>query len=246
MGDSQQTSSSSTTPTNPAVTATTSKLLGGIDSAYDKGPSVWNSSLYGGQGALTTRGLSDLTGTANNPAYSGGVQGAIDSFGKTASGANLGVNDPGYAAIRRNLTDDVLTSTNSSFNNSGLFGSDTNQEQAAEGLGNALGALDYQQYNDSQDRQVQAAGMLPGLYQASQQPASTMLSAGAIQDADRQASLQGQYELDTRKNNAQTDMLAKLSSILAGNAAAGGSTTTTSTPTTPWWQSAIGLGLGAL
>lgn len=243
MGGSQ-TSTSTTKPANASITKTTNNLLGGIDAAWAKGPSVFNESLYAGLGDTTKNGLQSLMGSANNPAYSSGVQGAIDSFGRTASGANLGMNDPGYATIRNKLSNDVLTSTNNSFNNSGLFGSDNNQKQAASGLADSLGALDYQQYNDSQDRQVQAAGLLPGLYQASQQPASTMLSAGAIQDADAQATLQGRYDLSTRQGNAQTDLLAKLSSILNGTASTAGSTTTTSQPSTPWWQSALGLAVG--
>lgn len=243
MGGSQ-TSTSTTKPANASITKTTNNLLGGIDAAWAKGPSVFNEGLYAGLGDTTKNGLQSLMGSANNPAYSSGVQGAIDSFGRTASGANLGMNDPGYATIRNKLSNDVLTSTNNSFNNSGLFGSDNNQKQAASGLADSLGALDYQQYNDSQDRQVQAAGLLPGLYQASQQPASTMLSAGAIQDADAQATLQGRYDLSTRQGNAQTDLLAKLSSILNGTASTAGSTTTTSQPSTPWWQSALGLAVG--
>jgi hypothetical protein len=244
MGSSQK-STSTTTSANPNITDTTNKLLGGIDSAWAKGPSVFNESLYAGLGDTTKNGISQMIGSANNPAYANGVQGAISSFGKTASGANLGVNDPGYSTIRNKLSNDVLTSTNGSFNNSGLFGSDNNQKQAASGLADSLGALDYQQYNDSQDRQVQAAGLLPGLYQASQAPASTMLSAGAIQDADRQAALQGRYDLSTRQGNAQTDLLAKLSSILAGNAASAGTTKTETKPSTPWWQTVGQLAVGA-
>lgn len=246
MGDSNQTSTSSTASSNPNVTNTTNKLLGGIDAAWAKGPSTFNESLYGGLGGTTNQGLQQLIGSANNPAYSQGVQGAIQSFGDTAAGKNIGVNAPGYQTVRNKLSNDVLTSTNNSFNNSGLFGSDNNQGAAASGLADSLGALDMGQYNAGLDRQVQAAGMLPGLYQASQQPASTLLSAGAIQDADKQAALQGRFDLSQRQGNAQTDLLAKLSSILAGNAQASGSTTTSTTPSTPWWQSAIGIGLGAL
>lgn len=244
-GDTQQ-STSSTAPTNPAVTATTNNLLGGINTAWAKGPSTFNESLYAGTGGVTQQGLSGSYAAAKNPAFASSVNGAIDSFGKTASGANLGINDPGYATIRNKLSNDVLTSTNSSFNNSGLFGSDNNQKQSAEGLGNALGALDYQQYNDSQDRQVQAAGMLPDLYDAAQKPSQTLLGVGAMQDADAQAALQGRYDLSQRQGNAQTDLLAKLSSILAGNAQASGSTTTTSQPSKPWWESALGIGVGLL
>lgn len=246
MGGKTNTSTTSTAPANANVTATTNNLLSGIDAAWAKGPSVFNQSLYAGTGDATNKGIASVLNHANNSDYMGGITGAINSFGDTASGLNLGQNDPGYATLRNKLSNDVLTSTNGAFNNSGLFGSDTNQKAAASGLADSLGALDYQQYNDSLDRQTQAAGMLPGLYDALMKPASSQLQAGALQDADRQAALQGQYDLSQRQGNAQTDLLAKLSSILAGNAAVSGSTTTQSTPSTPWWQSAIGLGLGLL
>lgn len=246
MGGSTSKSTSTTAPANANITSTTNKLLGGIDAAWAKGPTTFNENLYAGQGDATKQGIAGLIGGANNSAFTGGVEGALDSFGRTASGANLGVNDPGYETIRKKLSNDVLTSTNSSFNNSGLFGSDNNQYSAATGLADSLGALDYQQYNDSQDRQVQAAGMLPGLYEASQMPATTMLSAGALQDADKQATLQGRYDQTMRQGNAQTDLLAKLSAILAGNASSAGSTTTNTQPSTPWWQTALALGVGAL
>lgn len=213
MGGSTNKSTSSTSP-GTSVTNTTNKLLGGIDAAWAKGPTPFNESLYAGLGGTTKSGLASM----------------INSATPVANGANIGVQDPGYASIRKNLSNDVLTSTNGAFNNSGLFGSDNNQQQAAEGLGNALGSLDYGQYKDSLDRQTQAQ--------------STLLSAGAIQDADKQAALQGRYDLSQRQGNAKTDLLARLSSILSGTAGNAGSTTTTSTPSTPWWQSALGAAIG--
>lgn len=243
MGDSQ-TSTSTTRPLNAHVTSTANNLLGGIDAAWARGPSTFNESLYTGTGATTNRGVQSLIASANNPAYSNGVQGAISSFGDTAAGRNIGVQAPGYQQVRSDLSNNIRTTNNSDFNNSGLFGSDNNQESTARGLTSGLGALDMQQYNNGLDRQVQAAGLLPGLYQASQQPASTLLTAGAIQDADAQARQQGRYDLSTRQGNAQTDLLGRLSSIFNGTSGAGGSQTTSSTPSTPWWQSLIGLGVG--
>jgi hypothetical protein len=51
-----------------------------------------------------------------------------------------------------------------------------------------------------------------------------------LQDADAQAALQGESDLALRQFNAPTDFLAKLSSILAGNAASGGTSSSTTTP----------------
>lgn len=245
MGASTQTSTSSSTsgPTNPDVQATTSKLAKGINTAYDAGLKVNPVSLYGGVGDTTKQSWQTALNAANNPAYASGINGAIDSYGRTASGANLGQNDPGYATLRSKLQNDVLTGTNSSFNNSGLFGSDNNQYAANKGLGDALGALDYQQYSNSLDRQTQAAQMLPQLFAAGQQPAAVSGSVGAAKDADTQAALLGQNDLFRRTNDAPLDLLSRLTSTAAGNAATSGTSTTSSntTPATPWWQGALGL-----
>lgn len=279
MGSSQNTSTSTTRPLNAHVSSTANNLLGGIDAAWARGPSTFNESLYTGLGNTTNRGLTSLIGSANNPTYSNGVQGAIgynaglangsgpslteSTLMRTAQGGNFGTNDPGYATLRNKLSNDVLTSTNGSFNNSGLFGSDNNQKQAASGLADSLGGLDYQNYQSDVARQQQALSAiegtrqqgvnnaftaqsaLPGLYQASQQPASTLLTAGAIQDADAQARQQGRYDLSTRQGNAQTDLLGRLSSIFNGTSGSGGSQTTSSTPGTPWWQTVGQLAVGA-
>lgn len=235
MGGSN-TTTTSTKPADPAVTATLDKLLGGVNTAYDKGPSVFNQSLYGGVGPTTSNAWSSALNAASNPDYASGANGAIANYAGVAAGNALGQNDPGYAALRAKLSNDVLTSTNSSFNNSGLFGSDTNQQAAASGLANSLGGLDYQQYQDSLTRQNNAAAMLPQLYQASQLPASTMGAIGSAQDADTQAALSGQNDLFNRQNNADTDLLTKLSSVFGGVAPIGGSDTVQTAPATPWWQ----------
>lgn len=224
-------SSTNTTTTrsgSKAVNATVDKLAAGLGASYTPGQS-----LYQAPSANTTQGWQASLNAANNPAFSRGLAGAMTSFGNRAAGNELGSQDPGYATLRAKLENDVLRSTNTSFNQSGLFGSDSNQKAAASGLADSLGALDYKQYGDSLDRQSSAAAMLPQLFSAGQLPASIQQSVGAAQDADAAAKAAG-----------PTDYLAKLSSILAGQSGAAG--TTTSQPTTPLWQTLLGLGISAL
>lgn len=224
-------SSTNTTTTrsgSKAVNATVDKLAAGLGAEYTPGKS-----LYQSPSLNTTQGWAASLNAANNPAYSQGLAGAMSIFGNRAAGGELGMNDPGYAAMRAKLEDDVLRSTNTAFNASGMFGSDSNQKALAGGLADSLGALDYQQYQNSLDRQSSAAAMLPQLFSAGQLPASIQQSIGAAQDADAAARAAG-----------PTDYLAKLSSIMAGQAGAAG--TTTSQPTTPLWQTLLGLGISAL
>lgn len=224
---------SSSTPANPNVTNTLNQLLTGVQGSLAKG------STFTGAGPTTQTSWIDALNQANDPTYQSGVQGALQSQAGVAAGNDLGQNDPGYAALRNTLSNNVLTSTNAAFNNSGLFGSDNNQTAAAQGLTQGLGGLDYQQYQDSLARQNNAISQLPGLYQASLAPSATQAAVGSAQDVNTQGAA-----------NGQNSLLAQLSSILGGIGGLGGTNTTGTatqqTPTTPLWQSLLGLGIQAL
>lgn len=230
MGSSTQTSTSTSGPSNKDLNATVSKLSKGLAAEYTPGKS-----LYQAPGANTTGGWAASLQAASDPNFSNGLAGALQSYGNRAAGNEIGINDPGYKAIRDQLQSDITSTANSSFNNSGLFGSDSNQRGLAQGLASGLGGLDYQQYNDSLSRQAEAANMLPGLFSAGQLPASIQQSVGASQDANAAAQAAG-----------PTDYLAKLTGILNGTASASGTTTTNSTPTAPLWQTLLSLGISAL
>lgn len=230
MGSSTQKSTTTSGPSNPDLNATVSKLSKGLAAEYTPGKS-----LYQAPGANTTGGWGSSLAAAANPAFAGGLAGAMQSYGNRAAGGELGLEAPGYRAVRDQLQSDITAGVNSSFNNSGLFGSDSNQRGLAQGLAGGLGALDMQQYNNSLDRQSEAANLLPSLFAANQLPSSIMQSVGASQDADAAAKAAG-----------PTDYLARLTGILNGTAGASGTTTTTSQPTAPLWQTLLGLGVKAL
>lgn len=208
------TGSTQSKSSSAAVNKAVDTLARGVSAAYSPGKS-----LYQNPSANTTGGWAASLAAANNPDYAGGLAGAIGSYGNRAAGNEIGVNAPGYAALRNKLQSDVTSGVNSSFNNSGLFGSDSNVRGLTEGLTSSLGGLDYQQYNDSLSRQAEAANILPTLFQGAQLPAGIQQSIGAAQDADAAAKAAG-----------PTDYLAKLTSILSGNAASAGTTTNSQTP----------------
>jgi hypothetical protein len=220
------TGSSQSKSSSAAVNKAVDTLAGGVSAAYSPGKS-----LYQAPSAATTGGWQASLNAANDPAYSGGLDGAMTSYGNRAAGNEIGVNAPGYAAIRNKLQSDVTSGVNSSFNNSGLFGSDSNVRGLTEGLTSSLGGLDYQQYNDSLSRQAEAANILPTLFQGAQLPAGIQQSVGAAQDMDAAAKAAG-----------PTDYLGKLTSILAGNAASAGTTTNSQTPL---WKLILGAGATA-
>lgn len=217
------TGSTQSKSSSAAVNKAVDTLAGGVSAAYSPGKS-----LYQNPSANTTAGWQASLAAANNPDYAGGLAGAIGSYGNRAAGNEIGVNAPGYAALRNKLQSDVTSGVNSSFNNSGLFGSDSNVRGLTEGLTSSLGGLDYQQYNDSLSRQAEAANILPTLFQGAQLPAGIQQSIGAAQDADAAAKAAG-----------PTDYLAKLTGILSGNAASAGTTTNSQTPL---WKLLLGAG----
>lgn len=248
MGGTTNTTSntSTSTPTNPDVSATTSKLAQKLSGLADQSPAAFGQSLYSPSGATTQQGWQSALGAANNPNFTNSINGAIKSFGNTAAGNDFGQNAPGYANLRQNAIDDAIKNVGAGFVNSGRFGGGSYTDQATKSAFDAASGLDYTNYQNDIQRQQQAAQMLPGLFSAGQLPASIYGSVGAAQDANQQGILQGNADLYTRQQQAPLQWLQGVTSAAAGNAAGSGTTTTgtQTTPATPWWQTAIGAGLG--
>ena len=230
MGSSTNKTTTTSGSNSPAVTATVNKLATGIGNAYQPG-----ASSYVAPSSTTTGGWANSLSAANNNGFNSGIAGALTSYGNRAAGNELGQNDPGYLALRNKLQNDVTTGVNGSFNNSGLFGSDSNVKSLTSGLTDSLGALDYKQYSDSLGRQSEAANMLPQLFAAGQLPSSIQQSVGASMDADAQA-----------KEGGIWDYLNRAVGTVSGAAGAAGTKSTTSTPTAPLWQTLLGAGLSFL
>jgi hypothetical protein len=245
-GTNTTTSTSSSAPTNKDVQATASKLAKGISTAYDTGPQVFNESLYSPVGGTTQDAWAKALGAANNPDYAGAVGGAIKDFGEIATGKRFGQNDAQYQQLRQKAIDDTLTNVGSQFTASGRFGGGSYIDKATESVGNVAAGMDMNRLAQDEARQAQAAGMLPGLFSAAQQPATITGAIGSAQDANEQGILQGRADLQQRQANGWTDLIAKLTSAGAGNAASSGMTTTNTqtTPTAPWWQQALGYVAG--
>ena len=226
MGGSTQTSTSSTAPSNPMVTTTANKLLGGITSAYDKGYA--GNPTYPGIGQTTKNAWDTSLSSAYNPSYNAGVGGAIDSYAATARGDNLGGQDEYFQRNLDRTLSDTKADVNSAFGADGRYGSNLHVQSLTDALGGVRDRAYTTELEAARGRQTQAAGMLPSLYGAAQLPGSTMGQIGAQQD------------------DAQTALLARLSSIINGTASTQGSTTSTTSPSTPWWQSLAGLGIALL
>jgi hypothetical protein len=109
MGGSTKTSTSRTAPSNPKVTATMNKLLGGINKEFDAGYGVYGKSLYPGVGGTTRSAWAQGAGDANSLIRSGGFNpqqtGAMRTLGGVGAGygrlgANGGFNAQQSGAMR--------------------------------------------------------------------------------------------------------------------------------------------------
>lgn len=169
------------------------KQLGGTLGKQLTSAATDTSTLYKGMGTTTRNALDQMLAGSNPSGYSTYLDSAIGDMGEVAAGKRFGTNDPGYATIRKNVEDSALTSSLSAFNNSGLFGSDTNQRETGRGVASALAELDYGNLMNDQGRQERAIGMLPGMRDAALAPARTALEVGAAEDADASAVRTGGY-----------------------------------------------------
>lgn len=230
MGSSTQKTTSTTGLANKDANALLSTLSKGINSAYTPGGTT-----YTAPGANTTGGWEAALQAAGNPAYAQGIGGALTSYGNRAAGNELGINDPLYAGQRQRLISDVTGKVNNTFNNSGLFGSDSNVKGLTSQLTDSLGALDLAQRTESYGLQDQALDNLSQAYQSSLLPSSVQGAVGSAQDADAAA-----------KQNGGLDYLKQFTQLLSGVAGSSPQTTTTTQPSTPLWQSLLGLGVSAL
>lgn len=215
-----------------------SQLGGDIQTLYSKGPGTLPTSLYAGLGANTNAGLGQLLGLDTSD-YSKGIGSAISDYADTAAGHKVGMQDPGYAAVRDKLQSDIMGSVGSGFAASGRYGGGSYVGKAVDSLSSGLGALDMQQYDNSLARQDDAAKMLPGLYQSLMMPGQTRLGVGAVQDQSAQAALDAQNHLLDMKNNQGYDQLAKYVALL--NSGTSG-TNPNIAAQTPWWQTLLSTG----
>lgn len=236
---------STTTPTNPEVTATLNTLMQGVRNQYAQGPKVFNQSLYSPAGATTQMGWNTALGAAQNPSYMQGVNGAIRDQADVASGKYLNETDPNYQAMIDRAANGTAADINAAMGADGAYGSNVHVGALADQIGALRTNAAVQERQMELQRQQQAIANLPGLYGASQMPAASIGAVGAAQDANQNAILQGQNDLFRRQNDAGTDYLSRFFSMLGSGAQVGGSTTNqvTTTPQAPWWQSALGLGL---
>lgn len=230
----QNTTTTTSGSSDPQVQQAISTLGSQLNTQLGQGYKGFEGSLVPSLSGQTTAGINALTNNPNNAAYGAGITGAINRQADIASG-NL-QDDP----YRNRLISDTAAATNAALQGSGRFGSGANENALIRNISTTLAPYDYQ-------REQAALQALPGLYGASNMPASASLQAGQLMDAYNTAQAQEAARQFDVQNNAGFRTIAQGTQALAGIAPAAGTTTSTTQPTTPWWQTLAGgaIGLGS-
>ena len=230
---------------NPAMNAAATTIGNQLNTQLAGGVRPFTGNLAPDLSGQTMAGVNALGNNPATGAFSNAIGGTIGDLGAVASGQRFGMNDPGYAALRAGVADDVTTNVNATLQGSGRFGSQSHEGALTRELATSLGGLDYQNFQNDQQRQMAAAGMLPGLYQGSMLPAGAQLQAGQIMDSQNLAKANEAARLFDVTNNAGWNSLQRGASIFAGSAPISGTTQTgTQTTTQPWWAAPLGIGAG--
>lgn len=199
-------------------------IISNLQSEYAKGPQVFDKSLYTPMSGATTgligQGLGDVanmrSGVVGDVAGGGWLDGANPYFEKALN------------RTRENVGMDV----NSTFNSSGLFGSDLHAKGLAEGLGNVENDARMANFENEYGRMMGAQGAL-------RDGTAAGLGYSGMMDADAQAKQLGDFDLFTRKTQAPFQMAGDYLGLLNASANAPGVA-----KETPWWQSALGYVAG--
>jgi hypothetical protein len=241
-----QTATSSTAPANKDVNPTVSTLLKGVQQAYAAGGSTPQYSQYAGVGSNTTQGWNNALTAANNPTFTAGAQDSLENTAATARGDFLNGSNPYFEGALSKSLGDVSTGVNAALGANGRYGGSPHVQALSQELGNVSTNARLGQYNQERQYQTQAQDRLGSIYQQTLAPSAAQMQVGSLQDANSQATLQGNYDLAQRQANVQTDLLAKLSAILGGTAPYGGTNTTgvSSQPGASPFQQILGGAIG--
>ena len=192
-------------------------LFSDLMKVYGQGPKVFGESLSTPYSEATSglidQGLGDVQSQRN------GV------VGEVAGGGWLDGGNPYFEQALGRTRENVSTDLNSTFNASGLFGSDLHAKGLAEGMGNVENDARMANFENEYNRMMGAQG-------AMQQGTATGLGYGNMLDSKAQEQQLANYDLFNRQNNAGFEHVAKNLGVLTGGQ--GGAQENTNQPVTIW------------
>ncbi len=194
-----------------------------------QGQQYFPGETYTGLGTTTNNALGQMQTLAGQ----GGVQPGYQQAADTASGAYLGGANPYLDQLYSSGADDISNRLKSLYSGMGRYGSAPMEGELAQNLGNFRAQIYAHAYENERNRQLQAAGMLPGLDQARYQGADRLAGVGMVQDADRQAKRDSEVARFNFGQQAPMDALSWYNQIINGTAGLGGTTNSETTEPGP-------------
>lgn len=175
-----------------------------------------------------------------------GIANANIGNANTAQATAAGMMDPNqhsaaFGQTIQNTIADIMPGINGSFAKSGMTGSTLHQQNLASGLGQGIANVYDRSWNQSQDRALSAAGMMPGLNNAATTAADWLRNSGV----DRQSYDQSVINADIlRDQQAQAAPMQALQDYMALMSGVGGqfSTSESTQQTNPGLLSILGAG----
>lgn len=152
------------------------------------------------------------------------LQNAQQAVSDTASGKFLEGN-PYLDPMIKQTQDDLQNRFGSTLLGSGSFGNANVAQQGFQGMADAANKLRYQNYDTERARQMQAANMAPGMFQAGMLPGQALMGIGGTQQQQQQNVLNAQRSEFDRAQEWPFKQYQALSAPFGLNV--GGSTTTT-------------------
>lgn len=166
----------------------------------------------------------------------------------TLGGKYLDAGNPHFGLMAARVRDEVLPSITAQWAKSGRGTGNLDVVDAAStGVGDSIGALAYQNYNDRMHDMISMAGMAPGLDAARYADADRLFSAGATRQGQAQRGIdESMARFDFANNRdamALDEKLARLSGLAKLGGTSEGTSHTTGTQTTQ--QSPLQMVAGA-
>jgi hypothetical protein len=249
--------------------------MGDAKTLYDQGqlvkPNTMSTVVPFSQDTMS--GISGLQGLAsansNGQGLSGQYQNIINQGGfndqqmqalqgiqGTATGEfNIDAN-PAYAGIRQRAMDAASNAVGAQAAGMGRFGAPTHQGTLAREVGNVAGNMDYNEYNNWQNRRNAAQqqlfnagqtgmGNLGSAYEGAQAPSQTQMQTGGMFEDLMGRQMNDQLRISNELNNLP---LANIQALLGISSGAGnfGKQTTTAQGPSNGLSNMLGMGLGGL
>jgi phage tail protein X len=219
------------------------KGFAGAESLYNQGPSqFYPGQTYANPDAATLAGL-DATAnraTAGNPLL-GQAQGELS---KTLNGDYLSAGNPYFQQMADRIRGQVQPGIDARYSAGNRLGSGLASRAVSMGLGDAVGALAYQNYGDERNRMTAATAAAPGLAAADYLDPQMLGQVGAAREAIAQQPITEDVARYEYNQAAPWDNLGRYMQMVQGNYGSSGTSTAQQLiPQQNPWAQILGLGL---